>query len=148
MNTKTQKIILIAAATALSACANMNLFKDSAVPPSSSMATPPPSADLQPPNTATALSAAQIKSLLAGKSWAWNGPKNSGVTLYASDGTSLVQVTGKGTTSGKWIAKDGQLCESFSPATFIPQGVPMACQTFTGTAGLYKVGQATFKVAS
>ena len=126
----------------------MNLFKDSAVPPSSSMATPPPSADLQPPITATALSAAQIKSLLAGKSWAWNGPKNSGVTLYASDGTSLVQVTGKGTTSGKWIAKDGQLCESFSPATFIPQGVPMACQTFTGTAGLYKVGQATFKVAS
>jgi Protein of unknown function (DUF995) len=150
MKTTTQKIILIAAATTLSACANMNLFKDSAAPPSSSIATPPPPADVEQPITATptALSAAQIKSLMTGKSWAWNGPKNSGVTLYASDGTSLVQVTGKGTTSGKWIAKDGQLCESFSPATFIPQGVPMACQTFTGTAGVYKVGQATFKIAS
>jgi hypothetical protein len=150
MNMKTQKIILIAAAAALSACTNMNLFKDSASTPSSSIATPPPLADVEEPITATptALSAVQIKSLLTGKSWAWNGPKNSGVTLYASDGTSLVQVTGKGTTSGKWIAKDGQLCESFSPASFLPQGVPMACQTFTGNAGTYKVGQATFKVAS
>ncbi len=149
MKITTQKIILIAAATALSACTNMNLFKDSAAPPSSSMASPPPLAD-EPTITATptVLTSAQIKSLLTGKSWAWNGPKNSGVTLYASDGTSLVQVTGKGTTSGKWITKDGQLCESFSPATFIPQGVPMACQTFTGNAGTYKVGQATFKVAS
>ncbi len=151
MKNKTQIIILIATASALSACANMNLFKDSAAPPSTSVGTaPPPPADVEPPitTTPTALSAGQIKSLLAGKSWAWNGPKNSGVTLYASDGTSLVQVTGKGTTSGKWIAKDGQLCESFSPAKFLPQGVPMACQTFTGAAGTYKVGQATFKVAS
>lgn len=150
MKTKTQKIILIVAASALSACANMNLFKDSAAPPSSSINTPPPLADVEPPitETPTALSAAQIKSLLVGKSWAWNGPKRSGVTLYASDGTSLLQVTGQGTTSGKWIAKDGQLCESFSPAKFIPQGVPMTCQAFTGTAGVYKVGQATFKVAS
>jgi hypothetical protein len=150
MKTTTQKIILIAAATCLSACANMNLFKDSAAPPSSNIDTVPPAANVEPPITATptALSAGQIKSLLAGKSWAWNGPKNSGVTLYASDGTSLVQVTGKGTTSGKWMAKDGQLCESFSPASFLPQGVPMACQTFSGTAGNYKVGQATFKVAS
>jgi hypothetical protein len=128
----------------------MNLFKDSAAPQSSSMAAPPPLADVEEPITVTptALGAGQIRSLLTGKSWAWNGPKNSGVTLYASDGTSLVQVTGKGTTSGKWIAKDGQLCESFSPASFLPQGVPMACQTFTGNAGMYKVGQATFKVAS
>jgi Protein of unknown function (DUF995) len=149
MKTTTQKIILIVAAASLSACTNMNLFKDTAATPSSSIATPPP-LDEEPAISATpsALSAGQIRSLLTGKSWAWNGPKNSGVTLYASDGTSLVQVTGKGTTSGKWIAKDGQLCESFSPATFLPQGVPMACQTFTGNQGNYKVGQATFKVAS
>jgi Protein of unknown function (DUF995) len=149
MKTTTQKLILIAAASALSACANMNLFKDSAAPPSSSINTPPPLAEDQTITASpTVLTAAQIKTLMTGKSWAWNGPKNSGVTLYASDGTSLVQVNGKGTTSGKWIAKDGQLCESFSPAAFLPQGVPMACQTFSGTAGNYKVGQATFKVAS
>jgi len=57
-------------------------------------------------------------------------------------------VTGKGTTQGKWEARDGQLCESFSPAPFLPQGVPMTCQPFTGTAGNYMVGQATFNLAS
>jgi Protein of unknown function (DUF995) len=100
------------------------------------------------PATPGVYTAAQIKSLLTGKSWNWKGPKNSGVTLYASDGTSLVEVTGKGTTQGKWDAKDGQLCESFSPAPFLPQGVPMTCQPFTGTAGNYMVGQATFTLAS
>jgi hypothetical protein len=94
------------------------------------------------------LSAAQIKQLLIGKSWRWKGPNNSGVTLYAADGSSLVEVTGKGTTGGKWEAKDGQLCESFSPAPFLPQGVPMSCQPFTGTNGNYMVGQATFNLAS
>jgi hypothetical protein len=94
------------------------------------------------------LTAPQIKTLLAGKSWRWKGPKNSGVTLYASDGTSLVEVTGKGTTQGKWEARDGQLCESFAPAPFLPQGVPMTCQPFTGTAGNYMVGQANFTLAS
>lgn len=149
MKTKTQIFVLLATATALSACANMNLFKDSAAPPASNVPSPPAIAEEPVIDAAPAvLTAGQIKTLLSGKSWAWNGPKNSGVTLYASDGTSLVQVTGKGTTSGKWIAKDGQLCESFSPASFIPQGVPMACQTFSGTAGMYKVGQATFKIAS
>lgn len=137
-------VMILTAAASLSACANMNVFKDSANDPqATSMAQP----DL-PPVAATALSAAEIKTLLTGKSWRWTGPQNNGVTLYASDGTSLVEVTGKGTTGGKWMAKDGQLCESFSPAKFIPQGVPMQCQSFTGTAGNYKVGQATFNLAS
>ena len=134
--------VLLAAAVSLSACTNFNLFKDS----SSDSATTalPPAA----PATSGVFTAAEIKSLLTGKSWRWKGPKNSGVTLYASDGTSLVEVTGKGTTQGKWEAKDGQLCESFSPAPFLPQGVPMTCQPFTGTAGNYMVGQATFNLAS
>jgi hypothetical protein len=134
---------LLAAAVALNACASMNVFKDS----SSDQAAiaPPPTAV---PTTPGVYSAAQIKTLLTGKSWRWKGPKNSGVTLYASDGTSLVEVTGKGTTQGKWEARDGQLCESFSPAPFLPQGVPMTCQPFTGTAGNYMVGQATFNLAS
>ena len=143
MKTTTNIVSLLAVALALSACASMNVFKDS----NSSQSSMPPPVD-PVPAMPTALNAVQIKALLSGKSWAWTGPKNSGVTLYASDGTSLVQVTGKGTTSGKWLAKDGQLCESFSPASFLPQGVPMACQTFSGTSGNYRVGQASFKLAS
>ena len=145
MKTTTHTLLMLAAVSALSACSSMNVFKDSNSP---SNAVPAPDSVVENPIEPTATSASQIKSLLSGKSWAWTGPKRSGVTLYASDGTSLVQVTGQGTTSGKWMAKDGQLCESFSPATFIPQGVPMTCQPFTGAAGNYRVGQATFKLAS
>jgi Protein of unknown function (DUF995) len=143
MNMITRTLLALTTAASLSACASMNVFKDS----NSDQQALAPQQDLAPA-PATALSSAQIKALLTGKSWRWTGPKNSGVTLYASDGTSLVEVTGKGTTGGKWIAKDGQLCESFSPASFIPQGVPMACQSFTGSGGTYRVGQATFTIAS
>jgi hypothetical protein len=92
-------------------------------------------------------SAAQIKSILAGKSWRWASPKNSGVTLYANDGTTLVEVDGKGTTTGTWRAQDGQLCESYAPAAFLPQGLPMTCQPFSGSGGTYSVGKATFTLA-
>ncbi|MDE2385425.1 MAG: hypothetical protein KGO53_12485 [Alphaproteobacteria bacterium] len=136
---------LLAAAMALNACASMNVFKDSGT---DQAAVAPPVTAPATPGVPGVLSAAQIKTLLTGKSWRWKGPKNAGVTLYASDGTSLVEVTGKGTTQGKWEAKDGQLCESFSPAPFLPQGVPMTCQPFTGSAGNYMVGQATFNLAS
>ena len=139
-------VLVITAASALNGCSSLNVFKDSSSTPPSNVPQPTLAPDV--PAASTTLSAAQIKGLMTGKSWAWTGPKNSGVTLYASDGTSLVQVNGKGTTSGKWLAKDGQLCESFSPASFLPQGVPMGCQPFAGAAGNYKVGQATFKLAS
>ncbi len=135
----------------LAGCSSMSLFKDT---PSQdpSVVTQPIQAPTPPanvaPKAAGTLSAAQIKTLLTGKSWRWKSAKNAGVTLYASDGTSLVEVTGKGTTQGKWEVRDGQLCESFSPATFLPQGSPLSCQTFTGTNGAYMVGPATFQLAS
>ncbi len=93
------------------------------------------------------LSQADIQNILSGKSWRWSGPNNSGVTLYASDGTSLVEVTGKGTTTGTWSAKDGQLCEAFAPAPFLPKGVALNCQPITGSGNVYQVGQATFTLA-
>lgn len=93
------------------------------------------------------LSQAEIQTALSGKSWRWSGPNNSGVTLYASDGTSLVEVTGKGTTTGTWSAKDGQLCEAFAPAPFLPKGVAYNCQPITGGGNVYQVGQATFTLA-
>jgi Protein of unknown function (DUF995) len=143
-------LALIGLALSLEACASMNVFKDSASDTAVNAAPaplPPPVIDVAPV-VPTTLSSGQIKSLLTGKSWRWKSPKNSGVTLYASDGTSLVEVTGKGTTQGKWKANNGQLCESFAPAPFLPQGVPMTCQSFTGSAGNYMNGAATFRLAS
>jgi glucose/arabinose dehydrogenase len=143
MSMKSTLSILLTA-VALSACSSMNVFKDSPQEP----APPPMAAEPEQPMVPKGkLSAAQIKSALSGKSWKWSGPNNSGVTLYANDGSSLVEVTGKGTTTGKWVAKDGQLCESFSPAPFLPKGVPLTCQPMTGAGGTYKVGQTTFTLA-
>ena len=99
------------------------------------------------PLAPTGLSAAEIRNILSGKSWRWSGPNNSGVTLYASDGTSLVEVTGKGTTTGTWSAEDGQLCESFAPAPFLPKGIPRNCKPITGSGNVYHVGEATFTLA-
>jgi hypothetical protein len=97
------------------------------------------------------LSAAEIRTILAGKSWRFQGPNNTGVTLYAADGTSLVEVDGKGTTKGKWMTKDGQLCESFDPSPpWLPGGVPMSCYPFApgATPGTYQAGKAVFSIAS
>jgi len=99
---------------------------------------------------AASLSATEIRTILAGRSWRFQGPNNTGTTLYAQDGSSLVEVDGKGTTKGKWMTKDGQLCESFDPAPFLPGGVPMSCYPFSrGSApDSYQAGKATFTAAS
>jgi Protein of unknown function (DUF995) len=99
------------------------------------------------PQAPAGLSQADIRGIFSGKSWNWASPKNSGQTLYAADGTSLVEVKGKGTTTGKWQAKDGELCESYAPAPFLPAGAPMTCQPVTGSSGSYQVGQAQFTPA-
>lgn len=95
------------------------------------------------------LSGSEIRNILAGKSWRFAGPNNTGTTLYAEDGSSLVEVDGKGTTKGKWTTKDGQLCESFDPAPFLPGGVPMSCYPFSrgSSPDSYQAGKATFTVA-
>lgn len=102
------------------------------------------------PAAPAGMSAAEIRTALAGKSWKFQGPNNTGTTLYAQDGSSLVEVDGKGTTRGKWMTKDGQLCESFDPAPFLPGGVPMSCYPFSRGAapGTYQAGKATFTQAS
>lgn len=96
------------------------------------------------------LSANEIRTTLSGRSWRFKGPNNTGTTLYAEDGTSLVEVDGKGTTKGKWMTKDGQLCESFDPAPWLPGGVPMSCYPFARGAapGSYQAGKAVFTQAS
>lgn len=100
---------------------------------------------------AAGMTAADIRTTLAGKSWRFKGPNNTGTTLYAEDGTSLVEVDGKGKTKGKWMTKDGQLCESFDPSPpWLPGGVPMSCYPFSrGVApNTYQAGKAVFSLAS
>jgi len=100
--------------------------------------------------TPQGLSAGEIHTILAGRTWNFRGPNNTGTTLYAEDGSSLVEVDGKGRTKGHWMTKDGQLCESFEPAPFLPGGVPMSCYPFSrGTEpGTYQAGKAVFTAAS
>jgi len=102
------------------------------------------------PSAPQGLSAGEIRSTLAGESWRIKGPNNTGTTLYAEDGSSLVEVDGKGTTKGKWMTKDGQLCESFDPAPWLPGGVPMSCYPFARGAapGSFQAGKAVFTQAS
>jgi glucose/arabinose dehydrogenase len=129
----------------LAGCTSMNVFKDNPEPPPAAVEPLEPIEPLEP--AASGLSATQISKALSGKSWRWRGPNNSGLTLFANDGSSLVEVTGKGTTTGKWRAKPGMLCEKFEPAPFLPKGVPETCQPITGGGNTYKVGQATFTLA-
>jgi hypothetical protein len=137
-------VVLLTTAVALSGCTNFSLFKDNDAEP-----TQMPEENQLGANPTGALSASDISTLLSGKSWKWRGPNNSGTTLFAADGTSLVEVDGKGTTTGKWMAKDGQLCESVAPAPFIPNGSPMQCRPMSGgTGGQYQVGTATFTLSS
>ena len=97
------------------------------------------------------MTAAEIQSTLAGRSWRFQGPNNTGTTLYADNGSSLVEVDGKGKTKGKWMTKDGQLCESFDPSPpWLPGGVPMSCYPFSRgtTPNTYQAGKAVFSPAS
>ncbi|MFO1133022.1 MAG: DUF995 domain-containing protein [Hyphomicrobiales bacterium] len=110
-----------------------------------------PGSDKAANDVPQAMSAAEIRSTLAGKSWRFQGPNNTGTTLYADDGSSLVEVDGKGKTKGKWMTKDGQLCESFDPSPpWLPGGVPMSCYPFSrgATPNTYQAGKAVFSPAA
>jgi hypothetical protein len=137
-------------AALLAGCTSMNVFKDDSAPP--------PAADLEPidpepltPEPAplkTGLSSVEINKALSGKSWKWSANAINGVTLYANDGSSLVEISGKGTTTGKWLAKNGQLCESMAPAPFLPKGKSMFCNPISKNGSGYKVGAANFTLAN
>jgi hypothetical protein len=146
--------VLIALSMALAGCTSMSVFKENeaSVPVEkpglaqrqgkTSLAPEPDFAPTEPTQSA-AIPAARIRSTVAGKSFRWQGPNNSGTTLFAQDGNSLIEVDGKGTTQGKWVARDGQLCESVNPGPILPKGSPLKCNPFSGSNGRYKVGPAT-----
>jgi hypothetical protein len=141
---------LFTATFLLAGCASMNIFKDDNTPPPLANDLPPeePLVVAPPPAAgARGLKAAQISKILSGKSWKWSAPNFSGVTLYANDGSSLIEVTGKGTTTGKWYTKDGELCESIAPAPFLPGGQGDECRKFSGNGNNFTVGKAKFALA-
>jgi glucose/arabinose dehydrogenase len=135
---------------ALAGCTSMNVFRDD-----SPSASKPPAGieesmpESQPVVEPTSVSAVEIKKALTDKSWRWQAPTISGVTLYISDGSSLVEVEGKGRTKGKWIAKNGELCESMEPnPAFLPKGKALYCNRVTKVAGGYMVGPAKFTLSN
>jgi hypothetical protein len=101
--TITNLAIVSLTAAVLAGCSSMNVFKDDAAAPA------PMERDLAPEDNDVAvlesrpvssgLRSADINKALAGKSWKWSTERLSGVTLYANDGSSLVEVTGNGTST-------------------------------------------------
>lgn len=147
--------ICLAFSLALTGCTSMKIFKDSPSASEKSLADEEPEVAMRTPDPDNmssksangTLSASQIRKALSGKSWKWNGAKTNGVTLFADDGSSLIEFEGLGTTTGKWKAKDGELCESVAAAPFLPKGQEELCRPMSGSGNKYQVGPATFTLA-
>lgn len=79
------------------------------------------------------LRAAEIKSILGGKTWTYKSPSRSGSITFADDGTSLYEDSTQGSGTAKWWANDGQLCQSFGNSQ--PD-----CSPFSKTSDGYRAG--------
>ncbi len=153
--TEMKLTICLAMSLALTGCTSMNIFKDSPSASEKSLADDEPElavAKPQPDESLSSsakgtLSASQIRKAISGKSWKWTGAKTNGVTLFADDGSSLIEFEGLGTTTGKWEARDGQLCESVAPFPSLPTGQDLKCRPMSGSGNKYQVGPATFTLA-
>jgi hypothetical protein len=136
----------------LSGCTSMNVFKDDA-------STAPPVVDLPPEEPAMkmtapqpgGMSAKQISQKISGKSWKWTATNYSGVTLYANDGSSLIELKNAAslkpvTTTGRWRAESGMLCETVNAAPpVLKTKVEEACKPFSDRGNnSFQVGSATF----
>lgn len=88
----------------------------------------------QEPVASAALSAAQIKSILGGKTWTYKSPSRSGSITFADDGTSLYEDSAQGSGTAKWWTSNGQLCQSFGAS-----GQP-DCSPFTKSGDGYQAG--------
>lgn len=135
----------------MTGCTSMNVFKDDATsqPPVADLPPEEPMVQNQAPVAGGATSD-QISKKISGKSWKWNSPNYSGVTLYANDGSSLIELKGKGalapvTTTGRWQAKNGQLCESVKAAPpVLTKDVGLTCKPFANAGTGFNVGKANF----
>jgi hypothetical protein len=92
--------------------------------------------DDRDPAAVRALSAAEIKSILGGKTWTYKSPSRSGSITFAADGTSLYEDSSRGSGTAKWWANDGELCQSFGAS-----GEP-DCSPFAKSGDGYRAGDA------
>ena len=140
------------AALLLAGCSSMNVFKDdTSTPPANDLPPEEPAMRAAAPSSGS-MSSAEISKALSGKSWKWTAKNFSGVTLFANDGSSLIEIKGKDssnpvTTTGRWRATDGQLCESVRAAPPVLQSdVAETCKPISGGGSRYQVGSATFEL--
>jgi hypothetical protein len=82
-----------------------------------------------------ALSNDEIKKTIAGRTWQYTRGDDTGIINYNVDGTSAYQDDVKGSGTGAWSVKDGQLCESFDKAP------ALQCGQFKSTGDAYFAGK-------
>jgi hypothetical protein len=142
------------AATLLAGCTSMNIFKDDSSAPQVNDLPPEEPIMDAPAARAPGMSPSQVSKALSGKSWKWSAPNFSGVTLFANDGSSLIELKKQGslapvTTTGRWRTQQGaqqvELCESINAAPpVLNNKVPETCKPVSGGGNQFKVGSATF----
>lgn len=86
------------------------------------------------------LRADEIRAALGGKTFAYTGGGASGTIIYAEDGTSLYTEDGKGNGTGRWSARNGQLCQSLDPTSFLPSGRSESCASFSRSGNSFMAG--------
>ena len=77
------------------------------------------------------LSASEIQSAIAGKTFQYTRSDGNGFVTYNGDGTFAFQDDVKGTGTGTWSATDGQFCEAFGA------GAATECGEFKTTGDAY-----------
>ena len=85
------------------------------------------------PQPIRSLSAEEIRTTLAGKSWQYTSD-SSGFVTYNADGSLTYQDDMKGEGRGTWSAVEGQLCQSIA-------GKPTECSDFKSTGDAYNAGK-------
>jgi len=76
------------------------------------------------------LTADEIRTAIAGKTFQYTRADGNGFITYASDGTFHFEDDVKGPGKGAWSASSGQFCESYA-------GAPMDCGEFKTTGDAY-----------
>jgi hypothetical protein len=89
------------------------------------------------------MSADEIKTSIAGKTFMFAGGGSKGTVIFAEDGSTLFSEEGKGDGQGKWQARDGLLCQSISPGPAAPGGRPETCGKFARSTTGFVAGPVT-----
>jgi hypothetical protein len=117
---RVKRFIILAAAIALSACntggAKGVRFTDGTQPKAEPIRN---------------LTAAEIPSAIAGKTFQYTRPDGNGFVTYNADGTFTFQDDTKGAGTGTWSVNNNQFCEAFGA------GVATDCGEFKTTGDAY-----------